>query len=74
MKENFKTNNIILDTVRFADYQVIIFNRENGLQNALHFLEQVAKTYSLTFPLNKPKPWHLKGNAERGLKQQKIWK
>jgi hypothetical protein len=70
MEENFKINTIIFDTVRFADYLVIISDRVDGLQKAFYFLEEVAKTYSLQFPLNKPKRWYLEENMERDPKQQ----
>jgi hypothetical protein len=38
-KDNFKINNIILDTVIFADDQAIISDREYGIQRAVYLWE-----------------------------------
>lgn len=43
MKDNFKINNIISDTV-LADEQVITSVTEGGIQKRVHLLEEIAKT------------------------------
>jgi hypothetical protein len=42
MKDNFKTNYMILGTEHFTDDQVTNADTEDGLQKAVHLLEEVA--------------------------------
>jgi hypothetical protein len=53
-------NNIILNTILFADDYVIIFDREDGLQRAVLLLEKGGKTHNLKISIVKTKTWPLK--------------
>ena len=52
---HFKVQDIILDTLLFADDQVIFSSSEDGLQMAVHKLEQATRKFNLKISTTKTK-------------------
>lgn len=61
IKEHFKINNKLLDTLLFADDQVLISSSENGAQRALFQLSNISKHFNLNISINKTKVLAFRG-------------
>jgi hypothetical protein len=49
IKQNVMVKNLILNTILFADDQVTVTSTEDGMQRAVHALNNVAIKYNLNF-------------------------
>lgn len=62
LNEHFKIKkNIFVDTLLFADDQVLISSSENGAQRALFQLNNISKSFSLNISINKTKVLAFRG-------------
>lgn len=61
LKNNFCVNNIEIDTLLYADDQVLIANSEDGLQRAIYKLNIVAREYNMKISEKKTKVTAFKG-------------
>ena len=61
LTEHFKVQNIVLDTLLFADDQVIFSSSEDGLQMTEHKLEQATRKFNLKISTTKLNRWVSKG-------------
>ena len=61
LEKHFKIKNKFLDTILFADDQVLLTSSEDDLQNALFKLNNICKEYSLNISTNKTKVLAFKG-------------
>ena len=55
LTEHFKVQNIVLNTLLFADDQAIFSSSEDGLQMAAHKLEQATRKFNLKISTAKTK-------------------
>jgi hypothetical protein len=55
LKEKFYINNIEINTLLFADDQVILANPEDNLQRAIHRLNVISKDYNMRISTDKTK-------------------
>jgi hypothetical protein len=55
--------NLILNTILFADDQVIVTSIEDDMQRAVYALNNVAMKYNLKISVNKTKTMALKGKV-----------
>jgi len=55
--------NVYLNTLLFADDQVIIQDSEDKLQKSIYLLNQMCKDYNLKISTDKTKLWLLKENT-----------
>lgn len=58
---HFKIDNLPLNTLLYADDQIILANSEDNLQRAIYALFQVAKHYNLEISINKTKVMAFEG-------------
>ena len=63
LRYNFKMNNTNIDTILFADDQVIIANSEDKLQYATYKLNEIAYNYELEISITKTKVLAFKGDV-----------
>jgi hypothetical protein len=63
IKQNVMIKNLILNTILFADDQVIVTSTEDDVQRAGNALNSVAMKYNLKIAVNKTKKMALKGNV-----------
>lgn len=68
LKSNFNINKDYLNTLLFADDQVIFSNSEDNLQRALYNLNIIAKEFNLNISLKKTKVMGFKGKTPIRLK------
>jgi hypothetical protein len=54
------SNDTKLNTILFADDQVVIAYSEENLQRGLHALHQTLQTFGMKISYQKPKSWLLK--------------
>jgi hypothetical protein len=61
LKDKFCINNIEINTLLFADDQVILANSEDNLQRAIHRLNVMSKDYNMRISVDKTKLLALRG-------------
>jgi hypothetical protein len=63
IKQNVMMKNLILNTILFADDQVIVTSTEHDMQRAVYALNNVAIKYNLKISVNEIKTMALKGKV-----------
>jgi hypothetical protein len=68
LKDKFYINSIEINTLLFADDQVILANSENNLQRAIHRLNVISKDYNMRISIDKTKVLTLRGKDPKRIK------
>jgi hypothetical protein len=68
LKDKFYINNIEINTLLFADDQVILVNSEDNLQRAIHRLNVISKDYNMLISFDKTKVLALRGKGPTRIK------
>jgi hypothetical protein len=61
LKDKFYINNTEINTLHFADDQVILANSEDNLKKAIHTLNVISKDYNMRISIDKTKVLALRG-------------
>jgi hypothetical protein len=61
LKDKFYINNIEINSLHFADDQVILATSEDNLQRAIHRLNVISKDYNMRISTDKTKVLALRG-------------
>jgi hypothetical protein len=68
LKDTFYINNIEINTLLFANNQVILANSEDNLQRAIHRLNVISKDYNMRISTDKTKVLALRGKYPMRIK------
>ena len=59
-------NRKLVDTIIYADDQILMATSEDNLQTMAHHLNLIARKYKITISTTKQNQWHYGGTTYRG--------